>query len=365
MENNNQNLDLNRFEEKCINDYVQFLLSFYHTVLPLDQYIELKDILYSYISQGNFEGELLNSPNNSTNLQNFFTRNGKKLLNIPMIEEFLRENRVVEKSNMQSSKKFSLAIPSINNALSNTFVSLQLNHRANKENRNLNNKSSFAKRIEEKRKKRFDLKSFALQLDSGNLENSRSPVPTKLRTAFSTLPPFNRRDYFVKVKTAGEQSNMMRSRDGEEFFKTLSLHNSSKKRQFENECRVYLHLEKVNPVFLRNSTCFLACYSDGILLRNGGMSLSELLKSRPHQENLKRNLQQFFPKVLELHCSGVSHNDLHCHNVVGFDKTNDVRLIDFGLAKTCQSGINIEFLQRLNNVFTKIFFAFARKYKLF
>jgi hypothetical protein len=358
QDNNNQNLDLDRFEGKCINDYVQFLLSFYNTVLSDEEYLELKDILYSYILNGNFERELLNSSNNS-NLRNFFTRNGYKFRNFPMLGEFHKGNGVVENSNMQSPKNFSLAMPSINNTSSNRSVSLKLNHQKDEENWNITQEVFFGN-SRTKRKK-----PFSLQVVPRNLENSYSPPPTKLLTASSTLPPFNRRDYFVKVKTAGEQSNMMRSKNGEEFFKTLSLHNLSKKRQFDNECRVYLYLQQVNPNFLRNSTCFLACYSDGILLSDGGMSVSELLKSNPNKENLRRNLQQFFPKVLELHCSGVSHNDLHCHNVVGFDKSNDVRLIDFGLAKTCQIGINMNFLQRLNNVFTKIFFAFARKYQLF
>jgi hypothetical protein len=361
--NNNQKLDLDRFEGKCINDYVQFLLSFYHKVLPLEKYIELKGILYSYILKGNFEEALLNSTKNSTNLQNFFTRNGKKLRDIPMIEELVRVNREVAKSNMPSPKKFSLAIPSNNNVSLDSFVNLRLNHNPPKveENLNLSNESSFASRRRKKGKS-----GFALKLESQNFGNNSSPLPTKLRTAVSTLSPFNRRKDFVNIKTAGEQSNMMKSKNGKQFFKTLSLHNSSKKRQFENECRVYSHLQQVNPHFLRDSTCFLACYSDGILLSDGGMSLSQLLESnRFNQENLKRNLQQFFPKVLVLHCSGVSHNDLHCHNVVGFDKSNDVRFIDFGLAKTCQRGINTDFLERLNNVFTKIFFAFARKYGLF
>ena len=33
MQDNNQNLDLDRFEVKCINDYVNFLISFYNELL--------------------------------------------------------------------------------------------------------------------------------------------------------------------------------------------------------------------------------------------------------------------------------------------------------------------------------------------
>lgn len=358
--NNNQNLDLDRFEGKCINDYMQFLISFYQTVLSNEQYIELKEILHLYILQGNFQRELLNSSNNGGNLRNFFTKNGYKFCNFPMIEEFIRKNTKVAKSNMQSPKNFSLAMPSINNTSSNSSVSVKLNQNS-LENWNVTKDVFFGKSRQTKRKE-----PLSLRVVSRNLENSYSPPSTKKLRASSTLPLFNRRDFFVNVKTDGEQSNMMRSKNGQEFFKTLSLDNVSKKRQFDNECRVYLYLQQVNPDFLRDSTCFVDCYSDGILLRDGGMSLSQLLKSnRINKENLKQNLQQFFPKVLVLHCSGVSHNDLHLHNVVGFDRRNNVCFIDFGLAITCREEINIDFLRRLNNVFTKIFFAFARKYGLF
>jgi len=353
MQDNNQNLNLDRFEGKCINDYMQFLISFYQTVLSDEQYIELKEILHLYILKGNFERELLNSSNNGGNLRNFFTRNGYKFRNFPMIEEFIRKNTKVAKSNMQSPKNFSLAMPS------NSSVNVIL-QQPSLEEWNVKNSVSFHKLGKNKKR------GFSLIVDSTNLGNSYSPPSTKKLRASSTLPLFNRRDSFVNVKTDGEQSNMMKSENGKQYFKTLSLHNSSKKRQFDNECRVYLYLQQVNPYFLRDSTCFVACYSDGILLSDGGMSLSQLLKSnRFNKENLKQNLQQFFPKLLDLHCSGVSHNDLHLHNVVGFDKRNNVRFIDFGLAITCRGEINIIFLRRLNNVFTKIFFAFARKYGLF
>jgi hypothetical protein len=49
MENNNKNLDLQRFEVKCINDYVNFLISFYKIVLIPKQYLEFREILYQYI----------------------------------------------------------------------------------------------------------------------------------------------------------------------------------------------------------------------------------------------------------------------------------------------------------------------------
>ena len=79
---------------------------------------------------------------------------------------------------------------------------------------------------------------------------------------------------------------------------------------------------------------------------------------------MKYNLQQFFPKLLQIQLCGVCHDDLHCGNVVGFD-INDLRFIDFGLAKTCQQSPNEDFLQRLNTVFREIFFYFASKYRLF
>ena len=329
--NNNQNFDLDRFEGRCINDYVQFLLSFYDTMLTPEYYIELKNILYSYITEGRFNAEL-NSSKNSNNLKNFFTTNGSKFLDFPMLAEFHKRN----KNNVSNTKSFSLA------AQSNSQME-----------ENDNRFSSFARGREHKMPKGVIL-----------YQNNDITPRTRLLPA---LPSFNKRKNFRNIRTAGEQSNMMVSSNGNFFFKAFSALDLLKKRQFENECRVYLYLQKKNPVFIRNSTCLVACYSDGILLRNRGISLEQLLKSRQqlNLEILRQNLLQFFPKVLELHCSGVSHNDLHCHNVVGFDKSNDVRLIDFGLAKTCRDTINTGFLRRLNIVFAKIFFSFAKKYKLF
>jgi len=359
MENNNQNLDLDSFEVKCINDYVHFLLSFYHTLLTPEQYLELKDILYEYIEKGNFAITL---SNNSTNLRNFFNTNGNtKFKKIPMLQEFHKKEKspkrfasvlsITPKSS--GHKRLALSLNS-NNSLSSPFGNLKLNT----VNENEERTSSFAEKMAKRKTQKY---SVSVDVHS-NLEKL-SPPPTKL---LRVLPSFNRKQNFVSIKTSGQQSNMMVSSNGHEFFKA-SLLNGPKKRQMENECRVYLHLEQVNPIFLRDSTCFLGCYSDGILLRNGGLSLMQLLKE-PQKvvfPNLLGNLQQqFFPKLLELHCSGVSHNDLHCENIVGFDK-NDIRFIDFGLAKSCQSGVNIDFLTRLNRVFEKIFFAFARKYRLF
>lgn len=333
--NNNNNFHLDRFEGRCINDYVQFLLSFYYTVLPPQNYIELKNILYSYISEGHFKAELLNSSNNSKNLQNFFITNGSKFRNFPMLQEFHKRNK-----NYASNPK-------------RPHLAAQSN---NQMDENDNRFSSFA-RGREKKKKHKDVNVTLY-------ENNGITPRTRL---LQVLPPFNKRENFRNIKTAGEHSNMMVSSNGNFFFKAFSELDLLKKRQFENECIVYLHLQKENSDFIRDSTCLVACYSDGILLRNGGMSLQQLLVSHQqlNPQVLRQNLQQFFPTVLHLHCSGVNHNDLHCHNVVGFDKTNDVRLIDFGFAKICRDKLDIDFLRRLNIVFAKIFFSFAKKYKLF
>jgi hypothetical protein len=331
---------------------VNFLISFYKIVLIPKQYLEFREILYQYIESGNFAVAL---SNNSTNLKNFFNSNGEKLKSIPILEAFFKPKISPKRfasvlANNSNSKGFGpkrlALLLSNNNSLPSPFGNLQL--------KNENNFSSFAAQMAKRKKK------ISFNVDVHNNFEKMSPPPTKL---LRVLPSFNRKQNFAIIKTSGQQSNMMVSSNRTEFFKT-SLLNANKKKQLENECRVYLHLEQVNSSFLRDSTCFLGCYSDGILLRNGGLSLMKLLKE-PQKvvfPNLLGNLQQqFFPKLLDLHCSGVSHNDLHCDNIVGFDK-NDTRFIDFGLAKTCQSGININFLQRLNIVFEKIFFAFAQKY---
>ena len=342
MNNSSQSeLDLRDFYVKCINDYVHFILSFYYLTLSEDQYQEVKDILFAYFLEGKFEGALFSSPEI---LRNFYNRNGNKLKETNKMEALMITNKMralVEESRKRNLSKSSSTnenapAPDLNSPKLTLFQKRQLKAQSTKE-------------------------ALSTFVERHHYDNSSPPPTTLLHKGFGA---FNRLSHFREIKTSGQQSNMMVSSNGTEFFKTLKSNKLSKRKQFENECRVYRHLGEKDPSFLQNSTCFVACYSDGILLKNGGLSLYGLLKKKPNSALLKPSLQQFFPKLLQLQLCGVSHDDLHCGNVVGFDR-DDLRFIDFGLAKTCQQSPNGDFLERLNTVFREIFFSFARKYGLF
>jgi hypothetical protein len=342
MNNSSQSeLDLRDFYVKCINDYVHFILSFYYLTLSEAQYQEVKDILFEYFLEGKFEGALFSSPEI---LRNFYNRNGNKLEKTNKMEALMITNKM--RALVEESRKRNLS-------------------KSSSTNENVPDPNSPKLTLLEKRQLKAKLEKEALYANVvGHRNDSSSPPPTKLlRQGFG---PFNRLSNFRKIKTSGQQSNMMVSSNGTEFFKTLKSQKLSKRKQFENECSVYEHLKKANPSFLQNSTCFVECYSDGILLKNGGLSLHELFQepSSVNPEQLRFNLLNFFPKLLQLQLCGVSHDDLHCGNVVGFDR-GDLRFIDFGLAKTCQESPNGDFLERLNKVFIEIFFSFARNYGLF
>jgi hypothetical protein len=341
--NNSQELVLDErsFFVKCINDYVHFITSFYNLMLSTEQSKEVKDILYIYFVEGKFEHDLFSSPEI---LKNFFNRNGNKLKEINRLQSLFITNRMQAEVE-QPTKKRSSNSSSTNN---------------NDSERSPPERSIFQRRL----RGRPALSSIVSYNNNDNL----SPVPTTLID--NSYRKFNQLSNFTNIKTSGQQSNMMVSSNGNFFFKTLKSWDLSKRRQFKNECRIYRHLQERKPLFLKNSTCFVECYSDGILLKNGGLSLYHLLKIKKKKSNtfnskqLNPILQQFFSKVLELQLSGVTHNDLHCDNVVGFDR-HDLRFIDFGLAKTCEVVLNMDFLVRLNKVFEEIFFYFARRYQLF
>jgi len=366
MDNSNQNLDLDSFEVKCINDYVHFILSFYFSALDENGYEEIRDFLLNYFMEGNFD-EFLNVTNQE-NLQS-------KLKKINKMEELLRSR----KSPRQRKNSMStLEMGPKNGVASLQFKNHQLNFDANSGFEN----TSFAA-TRKKKGKNMGLQLFHFNGNSAAENRENNIFSSSQTTSFqgssgnfngnlfvnfeelnfdstSKFPKFNELSKFKPLKTSGQQSNMMVSNNGTRFFKKPKRNN---KKQFENECRIYRYLGTIEPPkFLKNCTCFVECFSDGILLSNGGLSLQYILKNR---EPLQRgNFDQLFDKVLELHCCAVTHNDLHCGNVVGFDM-DDVRFIDFGLAKISKDKIRIEFLKRINRIFRGLFFSLSARFNLF
>jgi hypothetical protein len=167
---------------------------------------------------------------------------------------------------------------------------------------------------------------------------------------------------FKIIFTAGKQSNMMVSPDNEFYFKKFSSKQPAQtKKHLENECRVYAYLRNKNLEFLKNCTCFENCFKNGILLRNGGSSLEEMLKQKNFRFD-KKYFYQFFSKLYLLHRLLVTFNDLHIGNVVGY---SDIRFIDLGLAKIHPPEVfDDNFLQMIHGAFSRLFFALCAKYNI-
>jgi hypothetical protein len=172
---------------------------------------------------------------------------------------------------------------------------------------------------------------------------------------------FNKKN-FINISSAGKQSNMMVSSDKNYYFKKYSSKDPAQtKKNLENECRVYAYLGGKNLVFLANCTCFVNCFTNGILLKNGGNSLEQMLNENTFTFS-EDYFKQFFYKLHELHKLLVTHNDLHVGNVVGYV---NVLFIDFGLATIYPLEVLDEnFLQLIYDAFSGLFFALCTKYEI-
>jgi hypothetical protein len=165
---------------------------------------------------------------------------------------------------------------------------------------------------------------------------------------------------FIPIKSNGKQSNMMISPKKSLYFKKFSVKQSEEtKKNLENECEVYSYLREKDQKFIENSTFFVECYENGILLKNGGNSLKKMLKANTFYF-VKDYFDQFFLKLYQLHNLLVTHNDLHVGNVVGSDIAH---FIDFGLAEIHPVEVlDLNFLRKIYNAFSGLFLALFNKY---
>ena len=97
MDNNNQNLDLDSFEVKCINDYVHFILSFYISALDENGYEEIREYLHNYFIEGNFDEFLKVNVNNQKNIQSKFMKINK-----------MEKHKIIIKHDRRYKKKLKL-----------------------------------------------------------------------------------------------------------------------------------------------------------------------------------------------------------------------------------------------------------------
>ena len=74
-----------------------------------------------------------------------------------------------------------------------------------------------------------------------------------------------------------------------------------------------------------------------------GISLHQYVKQQCTNRQVKENIcRRFFKQISEafdyLHMRGIAHRDVKLDNVLIEDKTNMIKIIDFGFAAFCQDG---------------------------
>jgi len=317
-----------KFRQKCIFDYTFFITTFFRSLDPLPlnnrKYSsDAQEFIISYLHHKKIK-DLPLSEINQQNLESLF-KYGNELLSGQYLY-FNKAGGSEKKPGLRSSLKINLT------GISSSFTGHNMiTPSSNSSTPHLGNDS---------KQKKFDL-------EYPNTFNNKNYVPFSDSTGIKSS---------MKVNNKNNPSY---------YFKTYSKkHQQASLNDIKNECKIFQYLHQKKFDFLNNHTCFLRCYKNGILLRNGGIVLFSQLKSETFLFNAQNihNLLNFFSILLELHKLLITHNDLKVDNIVGFDR-NDVRIIDFG-----QSEIHSEeyydelFFNHINKVFKTIFFALLRKH---
>lgn len=330
------------FRGACIYDYIYFIESFFFYYKEGIYYKQIKDDLFKYFNTGKID-HIQNNLNQLTKqkLKNLYNLNSNKLL--------------------QGNSTF------LGGAPRKPFgLTINVNSSSNSSSNSSKTNRSFIVN-ENQGSPKSQRSNFGLNASFLSLQNT-PPRPVNLfENPNLNLPKqyfkqvFSNKNY-TNIKSNGKQSNMMVSPDNNFYFKKYSSKQPAQtKRNLENECIVYAYLRENEQQFLENSTCFVNCYTNGILLRNGGKSLELMLKENTFTFK-EEYFQQFFYKLHKLHKLLVTHNDLHVGNVVG---ESNIRFVDFGLATIHPPQVfNADFLQTIHDAFIGLFFALCRKYKI-
>jgi serine/threonine protein kinase len=153
-----------------------------------------------------------------------------------------------------------------------------------------------------------------------------------------------------------------------------------------NECIIYEYLKRQSSNFINKHTCFIKCSNGQLYLKNGGLSLKEMIKESDSTELFGLILKKLLEQIYFLHSLRVVHNDLHCGNVLVGKRDNinigkmkndlleklnanqyltfpfvrkniDIRFIDFGFAKILKSGQspNLHFLEKIFIFFNEFY----------
>jgi hypothetical protein len=330
------------FKSECIFDYIYFIRTFFSYS---NNEKDIKEDLYKYFNNGNISVFNLNNSNSNrkikNNLEKLYKSNGNKLL--------------------QSHNERNLFAGGAPKPLGLSVITRNDNENSTPRSNSRNNNVLNTPRSNSRNNVLLNTSFLSLQ------NTPPRPAVNLFNQQNLNLPNQNSKNVFKTndfkiIFTAGKQSNMMVSSDNEFYFKKYSSKQPAQtKKHLENECRVYAYLRDTNLEFLKNCTCFVNCFKNGILLRNGGSSLEEMLKQKNFIFN-KKYFDQFFSKLYLLHRLLVTFNDLHIGNVVGY---SDIRFIDLGLAKIHPPEVfDDNFLQMIHVAFSGLFFALCAKYNI-
>ena len=244
------------FRGACIYDYIYFIKSFFNYYKKGIYYKRIKDDLFSYFTSGN---------PNVFNLSNSNTNTKQRLANLYKSNK----NRLLQGNNTFSGggpKKPPVLMITKNDNSDNSNTNLRLSVNTPRSNSNTNLGLSA----------KTPRSNINLSASFLSLQNTPPPRPTQNLFKNQTLnlsnqyskESFNKKN-FTNISSAGKQSNMMVSEDKKFYFKKYSSRQPAQtKKNLENECRVYAYLREKNLVFLENCTCFVNCFTDGILLIN-------------------------------------------------------------------------------------------------
>jgi hypothetical protein len=333
----------NIFRFNCIYDYIYFIRTFF---LYYNENDQIKEDLFKYFLTGNIS--VFNLSNSNSNrltkeiLKKLYKSNKNKLL------QGSSERNLFGGA---PKKILSLIVPNRNNENS----SLGKTPRSNNEN------SSLGKTP---RSNRLNFSASFLSLKNTPPQSGENLFKEEnlFLNKYSTNVFKTNNHHFRSISTSGQQSNMMISPDNKFYFKKYSSKQPAQtKKHLENECRVYTYLRDISPDFLENCTCFVNCFKNGILLKNGGSSLEEMLKKKTFIFN-KEFFNQFFFKLYSLHQLLVTLGDFHVGNVVGY---YEIRFIDLGHADIHPPGVyDDDFLKMIHQAFSGLFFALCAKYNI-
>jgi hypothetical protein len=355
---NNTDLYVNkqRFELLCIGDYLYFIYLFYNSIFiknpsmlsilknslfALSDKLGIKDVIILHNKKITIKlyevigSELIDkwfSILESTNIdpKSIFTGELFKWLIDPNKMMFLKV-----KINKSSNNVNNSASNNVNNSATNQYINKPVRYFSN----------VLKERVE--RKKKVEIQNpFTLSIPEFVEEEYYTNKLNEFTNQFQQKP---------KNNTSGTMSSILVSPDGKYLFKQTK---SGYKKYHSNECQVYNFLQKELSKFVEERTLFVRCYKNGILLRNGGISLYQMIKEKTIP-NIKW-FEKLFDNIKILHLLGVVHNDLNCKNIVG----DHAFLIDFGLARISKTYIDEDIVYFLNFIDEFFFNLFNIFYKI-